>query len=376
MRHSYRKEFYDIYTNKLLPKFIKYEKYRKKIITEVVLAEIFFLIIALGSFWISIITVMNKPEETAFKFWCFMMSLVVAGFMVFLMFASPIESDKKFRKKLKDECLSDAIACFEGLTKGYSGITNSQIASSQLFGEFNEVYLDDQFYCKYKNVEFSASEALLKYIYDSGKNRTEYNAFKGVIIRIPMKKKVNAHTIITSKGDDIVMKRNILNGFLIFLMSLLLIFMIIYAIPNRIFGEKIILNALSLIFLVLSCLHIIRKQNKIKLNKLKLEDVSFDKRFCVQSQDQVEGRYLVTPAFMEKLNNLQMSFGTKDIKCAFFSDQIMFAISTDKNLFELGNLFVPLSNSKQINEFYNEISSIYDMIDYFKLYEKTYRHCE
>ena len=54
---------------------------------------------------------------------------------------------------------------------------------------------------------------------------------------------------------------------------------------------------------------------------------------------------------MERLNNLRTAFGTKKIKCAFFDDQIVFAISTNKDLFELGDFHRSLVNKKKVKEF-------------------------
>ena len=104
-----------------------------------------------------------------------------------------------------------------------------------------------------------------------------------------------------------------------------------------------------------------------KTEKIKLEDTQFN----VSSKDEIEARYLLTPSFIERFKNLQMVYNSRDIKCAFFKDQIMFAINTQKDFFELGSLFVPMSDTRQIEKFYNEIIAIYDMIDYFKLNEKT-----
>ena len=49
----------------------------------------------------------------------------------------------------------------------------------------------------------------------------------------------------------------------------------------------------------------------------------------------------------------------------------MFAISSHKNLFEFGSLFKPLDDPKNI-KFFNELFSVLDMIDYFKLDEKIW----
>ena len=49
----------------------------------------------------------------------------------------------------------------------------------------------------------------------------------------------------------------------------------------------------------------------------------------------------------------------------------MIAISTDRDLFEIGSLYKSLEDTESINSFFNEIYSILELIDYFKLNEKT-----
>ena len=112
-------------------------------------------------------------------------------------------------------------------------------------------------------------------------------------------------------------------------------------------------------------------KNTGKFNELKLEDTEFSKKYKAYSSDQVEGRYLITPAFMERFKNIQTAFGTKKVKCSFYNDSLMFAISTNKNLFEIGNLYCSLENPKQLETFFNELTSIFMLVDYFKLDEKT-----
>ena len=112
-------------------------------------------------------------------------------------------------------------------------------------------------------------------------------------------------------------------------------------------------------------------KNKEVLNEIKLEDPEFNKKYKAYSSDEVEGRYLITTAFMERFKNLQTAFGARGAKCSFYGESLMFAISTGKNLFEIGNLFTPLNSPKQLEVFFNELISILALIDYFKLDEKT-----
>ena len=90
----------------------------------------------------------------------------------------------------------------------------------------------------------------------------------------------------------------------------------------------------------------------------------------VYSDDEVETRYLLTTAFMERLSNLKKSLKLKNLKCAFIDNQVVFALSKDKNMFEFVSLFKPLNQFENIS-FFDELFSILDLIEYFKLNEKT-----
>ena len=107
------------------------------------------------------------------------------------------------------------------------------------------------------------------------------------------------------------------------------------------------------------------------LSEVKLEDPEFSRKYVAYSSDQVEGRYLITPAFMERFKNIQTAFGTKQVKCSFFDNSLMLAISTGKNVFELGNLYTPLNTTKHMDEFFDELLSILVLVDHFKLNEST-----
>ena len=102
-----------------------------------------------------------------------------------------------------------------------------------------------------------------------------------------------------------------------------------------------------------------------------LEDPEFNKKFDVYTNDEVEARYLITTAFIDRYLKLQKIFKTKNIKCSFFGEQLMIAIPSRKDFFELGSLFLPLSNTYYINKFYDDITEILKVIDVLKLNERT-----
>ena len=114
-----------------------------------------------------------------------------------------------------------------------------------------------------------------------------------------------------------------------------------------------------------------RRNKEEKLDKIILEDPKFNKKYNAYSSDQVEGRYILTTAFIERFQNLQTAFKSKNIKCSFYDNKLMIAISTNKNLFEICNINKSFENTKDILEFYKQVSSIYQIIDYFKLDKKV-----
>ncbi len=112
-------------------------------------------------------------------------------------------------------------------------------------------------------------------------------------------------------------------------------------------------------------------QPKSVLKKITLEDVSFGKKYQIYSDNQIDARVLLTPAFMEKLNNLQRCFRNKRIDVSFFGNHAVFVIHTRQNLFESYPLFRKLTNTKTYEKFYDEIKAIYDMIKILSINNKS-----
>ena len=274
-----------------------------------------------------------------------------------------------FQKKVKQDLLQKVL---RGLGDIYwipekSIIDSKTLRKSELFGIYNIRRNDDTFQGKYKDLNFKISESVMKYETGSGRNRRVYTIFQGVIILIDSNKEINAQTVITTKGDKNT--RNSTPGTI----AAALISSIILVVLGIIMQDFFRIGIAVFLFIVFTLLIINeRHQQAKKMSNMTLEDPEFNKKYDVFTQDQIEGRYLVTTSFMEKFKNLHTAFGTKMAKCAFFDNKVMFALSTEKNLFELSEgIFCSLKNPKQTKVFYEEISAIYDIIDYFKLAEKT-----
>lgn len=70
--------------------------------------------------------------------------------------------------------------------------------------------------------------------------------------------------------------------------------------------------------------------------RVKLEDLKFEKLFEVYSTNQVEARYLLDPAFMERLLYLADLFNTK-LEASFSNNQLILLLNTEDELFDVRN---------------------------------------
>lgn len=336
--------FYKKYEKEITPYIEKYEKERiKEICKLIILPTIIILILAL------------------YQFNTVLVIAIYGGFFIFHYFKNKYFCrNKKFKSLVKKDLLPKILEGIEGISwcSGKETISDETIRKSQLFESYNIRENDDAFTGEYKGVTFKVSETNLSYESGSEDDLTVSNVFKGIIILIDSNKEIKAHTKIQPKMDK--KTKIICTLLLVFLWGSLLY----YAISS----ESYFISCIFLFSGTISIISLFSHSNK----EMNLEDLDFNKKYIVKTEDQVEGRYLITTGFMDRFKNLQTAFGTKNIKCAFFDNKIMFALHTNKDFFELsGGLFHSLKHQKRVKSFYEETTAIYDIIDYFKLDEKT-----
>lgn len=367
---QYRKNFYNIYHTNIVPIFSELEILRKKELSKLILLELVLTSVFLATVYIFF----HKSELTGGTF-CAALEVFIpvilitsVGVGVILVFYF----NKNFVQSLKLQCMDKVVNAFGNL-KWYDCcdlITNNELNKSQLFAYYNRRSAFDAFKGKYKDVTFQISETEMLYESGSGKNRTVVTIFRGVIIKFKSNKDIKATTIIATKGD-----KNIKNRYSIPVLGVLGGWICCFFSDNMNFTTGPLLWFVILfvcLAVIVICIDKFSKgSNEFDFEEIKLEDPEFTKKYRAYSTDQVEGRYLITPAFMQRFKNIQTAFGTNKVKCSFYGDNLMFAISTRRNLFEIGNLFRSLNNPKQMTAFFNELSSILSLIDYFKLDENT-----
>lgn len=220
---------------------------------------------------------------------------------------------KDFENKIKSRVMPKVCKCYNNLTWNEGGYQNNStlFSASNLVYNFDKEVYDDVFIGKHKNVKFDIVETKLT----KRSGREKVTVFKGVIIVLDMNKNFKGNTII--RPDTILHKSPFAN-----------------------------------------------------LHHTTLEDVVFEKKFDVYTDDEVEARYLITTAFMERLNNIKVAFEANNISCAFYQNKLLIGIKTLNDLFSLCSLFKPVDDAKQYYQMFEEILSIIKLIDYFKLDQK------
>lgn len=94
---------------------------------------------------------------------------------------------------------------------------------------------------------------------------------------------------------------------------------------------------------------------------IRLEDPRFEKEFCVYGDDQVEARYILTPALMERILAFRKKWNTK-VHLSFLESRVYIAISMNKDLFEL-RPFKPAADYAFLEETLRFLTLLTDVVE-------------
>lgn len=369
-------EFHRVYETEVKPLFMEDEEPRRlQKLSEIQVYRIFILIALLVV--LAIGGLITKALYPALQFAAPMFGIGFFSLTIILTAISfdcfNLKFEKEYKTSLKENYLDKVLQVFGDIKweENRELISNNELERSGLFPPFAERHQDDSFVGVYKGVNFIISETKLTLLEKGKRDLTSPTPFfKGCLILFDMNKNVKNRTIVATK-NSLTSKHSAISHFAKFSIVIPFFLPFAYVLISS-FGVKGIIIDLFLLIFAAICVWLMGKYRMgEKLEKMKLEDLKFNNLFVSYSSSQVEGRYLVTPAFMERFLNLRTAFGTKKVKCSFYEDKLMIAIETKRDLFEIGDLHKSLNNPESINNLYNELSSIYRMIDYFKLDEKT-----
>lgn len=263
--------------------------------------------------------------------------------------------DSSFRKPLKSKVISRVISLYGNLylTSNKNIIKLKDILNLGLFPRATRKIDDDIIIGNYQNTNIIISECELEHTVRNGKNSHTVTDFAGLIVKLTMNKKFSGITVVGMNGDI---------------------------------------------------------RPPAGCQSVELESVEFMKNRKVYSTDQIEARYLLTPTFMERLDNLGKRFTgsiaqnntTEDISGIDIQESMqglkssnslianVLSSTLDRALgvsaiFVNGDiyLFIPLSydffevsidksllDPAQYYAIYMQLNSILEIIEYFKLDQK------
>ncbi|MBE5317935.1 DUF3137 domain-containing protein [Pedobacter sp. MR2016-19] len=93
---------------------------------------------------------------------------------------------------------------------------------------------------------------------------------------------------------------------------------------------------------------------------IQLENVEFDKTFVTYGSDQVESRYILTPALMERVLNLNHQ-SKYNISLSFIESRMYIAFPLNRNYFE-APIFKSLLDPETVNQDISTIKFMYDIV--------------
>ncbi|MBR2386417.1 DUF3137 domain-containing protein [bacterium] len=328
---SKRAQFYSSYKERLELHFAKYENLRK------IVLKVFALLYFLSAIFSFIITYQlfrllsfKTPIANLYEFTCyipeyiqflttpfgfngyffmpiFFFASVPLTYLLFLIF------ERKFQLDVKEKLMTNISEIFDNiLWLQHIPLNELEIEELSLLPSFDEGEYDDYFKGLHNGVQFEIfNPTFFKTFRDFNDWKYRKQVFEGVVMKFSMNKKFEGHTIII---EDTIHHFS----------------------PNE------------------------------NLVRTVLEDVEFEKKYDVWTTDEIEARYLITTGFIDRLNNLKTKFLAKKIRCAF-KDNSFYVIFKKSNAFEGGSLYRKLPDFELCNSMFEQILSIYQLIDTLKL---------
>lgn len=244
-------------------------------------------------------------------------------------------TNKTYQNRVKSTFFNDLLKIFGnhifyqgGSSFSYlSGISNNVIHNS-LFNN-SQLYPrdimtredDDRFYGEYNGVCFVINETDFGWNAND-KHRTYHSMFKGIAMHFKMNKEIKSRVLIMSK----------------------------------------------------------KLWNKVPKNyeKVVVEYEKFNKKYDVWVEKntmgdpgQIEARYLLNTAFLDRFMQLQTSFRVNKMACSVYGENMLIMLSTNRDLFEMNHLLGKIEDIKQYKHLFEEFASVLSFMEVLNLASKT-----
>lgn len=349
-------EFDEFYRATLLQDFRFLEPQRKKYLQQ------FFIMLALFGFGFFVVGVLVRkgPEyvgqDTILPN---VVAILFVGLCILTILFLP-KPAKKYKRDTKKMVMPKIMAFFKHLTYQWEngGISANVIRESDLFEGMEKVYYDDTFQGSHKGTKFQLGEQRVTTYVQTKNGRREVTMFKGIFLFFELGKKFNGQTVVNDK------KGQWLTFFLSFLGGALFLWLVVMNI-KAFFADGFV-NWNFLIWSIVVVGTFLYGIFKSKYKKVYLEDVVFAKNWKVKATDQVEARYVLTPALMERMLKIKKMFYGNSIHFAFFNNKVLIAVGTNKDMFETTSLFASAFEYRRVREVIVQFYNIFAVIDEMK----------
>ena len=225
--------------------------------------------------------------------------------------------------------------------------------------DYNDVRYDDKIVGIFNDIKVELCELETAIVRrDSKKGTSRQTTFKGVIFSAVMNKKFKGMTAISNTNLDINMLDHPRIGFDNFNATDILNI-----------GKQLIQTAYDKKQLIQKNNELEKEEQEIKelprSKEVRLEDPVFRQHFKVYSTDQIEARYILTTAFMNRILKLGEAYKWK-IKAIFINNNIYILIDVRKNWFEMP-FFKSSIDINNYKEFLNDFTKLLAITEILKL---------
>lgn len=214
------------------------------------------------------------------------------------------------------------------------------VAGLDAIPQFNDFTCNYFLTCSYNYVGFSVSELYLMY---------EYKYYEPARQKLFNKKQVPLQH--EDRNNERTSKDVIFEGFLISFKSFKEFSQNVLILPN---GKP--------------CSHL--KAKKPNYKRVNFEDPEFEKSFDVYGVDETEARYLITPAFMDRMVQLSKKPFANGLFASFENGMVNVFVPTVKNLFEM-SIVKPVTDIESYRRIVLELLSLFSVADTLKIDENA-----
>ncbi len=186
--------YYKYFQEKILPQILPLERYRRKVILNVILFSLLFFALGLGFVYLFVVVMFNNilvpilfPIILFLTYVFFIKSIII-----------PIVFGKEFQEKLKTRILPLFLEPVANFTEWPENKNLETIIDSLLFYNFDTQKENFTYFGLYNNTNIIISDTKLMM---PPKGAVRPTLFKGIIIQLEFDKSIDNHVILMSKNE-------------------------------------------------------------------------------------------------------------------------------------------------------------------------------